>query len=81
MQHDAHAAPGGSGQEDAQMNRKAAWAIIAIVAITAIATIAVVIEATVMPRVGANWQTIMDFVAPTAAQARDEGWTNIVEGL
>lgn len=29
----------------------------------------------------ADWQAILDFIAPTAAQARDEGWTNIVEGL
>lgn len=29
----------------------------------------------------ADWASVMDFVAPTAAQARDMGLARIVEGL
>lgn len=28
-----------------------------------------------------DWLWLLDFLAPTAAQARDLGWVNIVEGL
>lgn len=28
-----------------------------------------------------DWQAVLDFIAPTAAQARDLGWTVIAEGL
>lgn len=28
-----------------------------------------------------DWETVIDFIAPTAAQARDNSYTDIVEGL
>lgn len=49
--------------------------VIAAAMLVAVTTVALILIATSI-----DWQAVMDFIAPTAAQARDTGWQQMAEG-
>ena len=50
--------------------------VIATAILVAVATMGLILIATSI-----DWQAVRDFIAPTAAQARETGWQQIAEGL
>lgn len=48
--------------------------VIATALLVAVATMGLILIATSI-----DWQVVRDFIAPTAAQARESGWQQLVE--
>ena len=56
-----------------------AWAVILILGMATI--LLLVALAAVWATSAINWPALLDFIAPTAADARDNGWEAIVESM